>query len=190
MTPIEGPLNENELEKLIEILKTRFEKNRQRHRLIEWNSVKRKIEDNYEKLESLYKMEITGGEPDIVDYDRNNDEYIFMDCSIESPIGRRNLCYDKEAQLKREKKGLRLAGNVIDMAKEIGIQVLNWDQYLKLQSLGSFDNKTQSWILTPIEIRRLGGALFADRRYGHVFLYHNSAWSFYKGRGFRGMLRV
>jgi len=143
-----------------------------------------------EKLFSLYQMERTGGEPDVVFYDKEKDEFIFIDCSKESPIGRRNLCYDREAQMQREKKGIHPAGNVIDMANSMGIEVLTWKQYLMLQKIESFDNKTQSWIKTPSDIRKLGGALFADRRYGHVFLYHNSASSFYKGRGFRGLLRV
>ncbi|HEX5652264.1 MAG TPA: DUF4256 domain-containing protein, partial [Chitinophagaceae bacterium] len=142
------------------------------------------------KLWSLDEMESTGGEPDVVDHDTKTDEYIFYDCSAESPKDRRSICYDREGQEEREKKGVRPAGNAVDLAAAMGIELLNEDQYRELQNLGEFDTKTESWIQTPTEIRKLGGALFCDRRYGHVFVFHNSAPSFYAARGFRGSLRV
>ena len=145
---------------------------------------------NPEKLASLYAMESTGGEPDVVGYDKKTGEYIFYDCSAESPNGRRSICYDRKAQEEREKNGVYPAGNVIDLATAMGIELLNEDQYRSLQQLGEFDTKTESWIQTPADIRKLGGALFCDRRYGHVFVFHNSAPSFYASRGFRGSLRV
>jgi len=143
-----------------------------------------------EKLWSLYEMEMTGGEPDVVGHDKETDEYIFVDCSAESPEGRRNLVYDREAQEKREKKGVYPEGNVIDMAAAMDIEVLTEEQYRDLQKLGDFDTKTSSWVKTPSDIRKLGGAIFMDRRYDHIFVYHNSAPSFYSSRGFRGSLRV
>ncbi len=135
-------------------------------------------------------MESTGGEPDVVGYDKKTGEYIFYDCSAESPKGRRSICYDREGQEEREKKGVHPAGNAVDLAAAMGIELLNEDQYQELQKLGEFDTKTESWIQTPPGIRKLGGALFCDRRYGHVFVFHNSAPSFYAARGFRGSLRV
>jgi hypothetical protein len=143
-----------------------------------------------EKLSSLHAMESTGGEPDVVGYDKTTDEYIFYDCAAESPQGRRSICYDREGQKEREKKGVYPAGNAVELAAAMDIELLKEDQYRELQKLGEFDTKTESWLQTPADIRRLGGAIFADRRYGQVFVFHNSAPSFYAARGFRGSLRV
>ena len=177
-------------EELLKTLKDRFEKNMNRHKGLEWPKIKEKLEAHPEKLSSLNAMESTGGEPDVVGYDKKTDEYIFYDCSTQSPKGRRSICYDGEAQEEREKKGVHPAGNAVDLAAAMGIELLNEDQYRELQKLGDFDMKTQSWVKTPSDIRKLGGAIFADRRYGHVFVYHNSAPSFYSVRAFRGSLRV
>ncbi|MCL4265893.1 MAG: DUF4256 domain-containing protein [Anaerolineae bacterium] len=171
-------------------LKARFEKNRNRHKGLEWPKIQAKLEAQPEKISSLYAMESTGGEPDVVGYDKKVDEYIFYDCSEQSPIGRRSICYDGEAQAEREKKGVYPAGNAIDIAAAMGIELLDEDQYRGLQELGEFDTKTESWIQSPADIRKLGGAIFADRRYGHVFVFHNGAPSFYAARGFRGSLKV
>jgi hypothetical protein len=175
---------------LVKVLEVRFKENMKRHKDIEWDKVKVKLESNSEKLKSLGEMEQTGGEPDVVGFDRKTNEYIFYDCSAESPAGRRNLCYDREGQAKKEKQGVNPEGNVIDVAAAMGIELLTKEQYRNLQKLGSFDTKTSSWIQTPPEIRKLGGAIFADCRYNHVFIYHNSAESFYGARGFRGMIRI
>jgi hypothetical protein len=177
-------------EGLLKILKVRFEKNMTRREGLEWPEIQAKLEAHPEKLSSLNAMEGTGGEPDVVGFDNKTGEYIFYDCSAESPEGRRSICYDGEGQDERVKKGVYPAGNAIDLAAAMGIELLNEDQYRELQELGEFDTKTSSWIQTPAEIRKLGGALFADRRYGKVFVYHNSAPSFYAARGFRGSLRV
>jgi hypothetical protein len=177
----------------IELLKTlqaRFEKNMSRHRGLEWSKIQAKLEAQPGKLSSLYAMESSGGEPDVVGYDKEMDEYIFYDCSEQSPIGRRSICYDGEAQAAREKKGIYPAGNAVDLAAAMGIELLDEDQYRGLQELGEFDTRTESWIKTPAAIRKLGGAIFADRRYGRVFVFHNSAPSFYAARGFRGLLKV
>lgn len=171
----------------IEILKTRFENNRQRHQKIEWEKVQQKLENHPEKLWSLYEMEITDGEPDVVDYNKATDEYLFFDCSPESPK-RRSLCYDYQAWNSR--KANKPEGNVIDKAAEMGIQILTEDQYRHLQQLGKFDLKTSSWIETPEKIRKMGGALFCDRRYDTVFTYHNGAESYYAARGFRGCIAI
>lgn len=171
-------------------MKTRFEKNIHRHRSLEWAKAQAKLEANTAKLWSLSEMERTGGEPDVASYDEKADEYIFIDCSPESPKGRRNVCYDYEGQEEREKHGIHPAGNAVDMAAAMGIELLTEEQYRELQKHGEFDTKTQSWLKTPEDIRKLGGAIFADRRYNHVFVYHNSAPSFYSGRAFRGLLRV
>lgn len=171
----------------IEILKIRFENNRQRHQKIEWEKVQQKLEDHPEKLWSLHEMEITDGEPDVVDYNKATDEYIFFDCSPESPK-RRSLCYDYQAWASR--KANKPEGNVIDKAAEMGIEILTEDQYRHLQDLGKFDLKTSSWIKTPEKIREMGGAVFCDRRYDTVFMYHNGAESYYAARGFRGCLKV
>ena len=183
LTPQQG-------EELLKIIQARFEQNMNRHLGLEWPKVQDKLEAHPEKLASLNAMESTGGEPDVVGYDKSTDEYVFYDCSAESPKGRRSICYDGKAQDEREKKGVYPAGNAIDIAAEIGIELLDENQYRTLQKFGEFDSKTSSWIKTPVEIRSLGGAIFADRRYDQIFVYHNSAPSFYSARGFRGLLRV
>lgn len=175
---------------LLDILKKRFEANMNRHKDIEWTKLQEKLETNTEKLWSLSEMERTGGEPDVISYDETTGEYIYYDCSTETPIGRRNVCYDLKGQEERNKKGVYPEGNAIDMATAMGIEILDEEQYRGLQKLGEFDMKTSSWVKTPADIRKLGGAIFADRRYGQVFIYHNSAPSFYSVRGFRGLLRV
>jgi hypothetical protein len=175
-------------EELLRALKARFEKNMHRHTGLEWDKVQVKLDANTEKLWSLNEMEATGGEPDVVDYDKTKDEYIFYDCSAESPKGRRSVCYDREALEAR--KNHKPENNAIDMATAMGIEILTEEQYRALQELGNFDIKTSSWVQTPSDIRKLGGALFCDRRFGHVFLYHNGADSYYGARAFRGLLRV
>ncbi len=183
-------LTSQQVEELLNILKDRFEKNMKRHQGLEWAKVQAKLKANAQKLWSLHEMERTGGEPDVVDYDETADAYIFYDCSAESPKGRRNTCYDRQGQEAREKQGLSPNGNAVDMAATIGIELLTEDQYRHLQQLGAFDTKTSSWLKTPAEIRALGGAIFGDCRYNHVFFYHNGASSFYSARGFRGWLKV
>jgi hypothetical protein len=173
---------------LLSILQSRFEKNLNRHKGIEWAKVQTKLEAHPEKLWSLSEMERTGGEPDVVGYDKNTDEYIFYDCSAESPKDRRSVCYDREALESRKEH--KPANTAIDMANAMGIELLTEEQYRELQKLDNFDLKTSSWVKTPAEIRKLGGALFCDRRYDNVFVYHNGAESYYAARGFRGMARV
>ncbi|MEO6720087.1 MAG: DUF4256 domain-containing protein [Ferruginibacter sp.] len=173
---------------LLSVLKTRFEKNMNRHKGLKWADVQTKLEGNNEKLCSLDEMEATGGEPDVVDYDKKTDEYIFYDCSAESPKGRRSICYDHEALESRKEH--KPENSAIEMAADMGIELLSEEQYRYLQQLGNFDTKTSSWITTPADIRKLGGALFCDRRYNTVFLYHNGAESYYAARAFRGSLRV
>ncbi len=173
---------------LMDTLKVRFETNMNRHKGLDWSKVQAKLESSIEKLWSLSEMESTGGEPDIVRYDKDTDEYIFYDCSAESPKNRRSICYDHEALESRKEN--KPANSAINMASEMGIEVLTEEQYRELQKLGSFDTKTSSWVKTPTEIRKLGGAIFCDRRYDHVFVYHNGAESYYGSRGFRGWLRV
>ncbi|ASK63959.1 hypothetical protein CFK37_18235 [Virgibacillus phasianinus] len=175
-------------EELFNGLKDRFEKNINRHKGLEWAKVQTKLEANTEKLWSLNEMEQTGGEPDVVDYDKKKDEYIFYDCSTESPKGRRSVCYDREALESRKKH--KPENSAMDMATAMGIDLLTEEQYRELQKLESFDKKTSSWIQTPANIRELGGAIFCDRRYDNVFVYHNGAESYYAARGFRGSLRV
>ena len=175
-------------EELLEALKARFEKNMNRHESLEWAKVQAKLEANTKKLWSLNEMERTGGDPDVVGYDKKTGEYIFYDCSAESPKGRRNICYDREGEEAR--KSFKPENNAVGMAAAMGIELLTEEQYRELQKLGDFDTKTSSWVKTPSDIRKLGGALFADRRYGNVFVYHNSAPSYYGARGFRGSLRV
>jgi hypothetical protein len=187
-TDKKNSLSAGNSEELLRILKTRFENNRNRHKDLEWAKIQSKLEENPEKLRSLDEMELTGGEPDVIGYDGITGEYIFCDCSAESPAGRRNVCYDREG-LESRKKHLP-ENNAADMAANIGIELLSEEQYRELQQLGTFDTKTSSWIKTPAAIRELGGALFCDRRYDHVFVYHNGASSYYGGRGFRGVLRV
>jgi len=175
-------------EELLTTLKTRFEKHMNRHKGLEWAKVQAKLEANSEKLWSLNEMETTGGEPDVVGFDKKTGEYVFYDCSAESPKGRRSVCYDREALNARKEN--KPKDSAMDMATAIGIEILTEEQYRELQKLGEFDLKTSSWIQTPSEIRKLGGALFCDRRYDHVFLYHNGADSYYAARGFRGSLTV
>jgi hypothetical protein len=175
-------------EELLKTLKARFEKNMNRHKGVEWAKIQAKLEADTEKLWSLNAMEDTGGEPDVVGFDKKTDEYIFYDCSAESPKGRRSVCYDHEALEKR--KEFKPEDSAINMAAEMGIGLLTEEQYRELQQLGNFDLKTSSWIVTPAGIRQLGGALFCDRRYNTVFVYHNGADSYYAARGFRGLLRV
>ena len=176
------------LEDLLKILKERFEKNMNRHEKLKWETIEAKLKKSQKKLWSLGEMERTGGEPDVVGFDKKTGEYIFCDCSTESPKGRRSLCYDREALEARKK--FKPINSVIDMAAELGIELLSEDEYRQLQKFGSFDLKTSSWIKTPSKIRKLGGALFADFRYDTLFIYHNGADSYYAARGFRGILRV
>jgi Protein of unknown function (DUF4256) len=173
---------------LLNSLKVRFEKNMNRHKGMEWASVQAKLETNAGKLWSLNEMERTGGEPDVVGYDKKTGEYIFYDCSAESPTGRRSICYDREALDSRKEN--KPKNNAIGMAADMGIEILTEEQYRELQKLGKFDMKTSSWVKTPAEIRKLGGAIFMDYRYDTVFVYHNGAESYYAARGFRGLLRV
>ena len=181
-------LSSSHRKELLSTLKTRFEKNMNRHKGVEWANVKAKLESNDEKLWSLNEMERTGGEPDVVGYDKKTAEYIFYDCSAESPRGRRSICYDHEAlEARKEHKP---ADSAINMATTMGIEILTEEQYRELQKLGDFDTKTSSWIITPDDIRKLGGALFVDYRYGNVFVYHNGAESYYAARGFRGSVRI
>ncbi|MDQ1911681.1 DUF4256 domain-containing protein [Paenibacillus sp. GD4] len=175
-------------EELLQTLKARFEKHMNRHQGLEWANLQAKLEAHPEKLWSLYEMERTGGEPDVIGHDSKTDEYIFYDCSAESPKGRRSICYDREALESRKEH--KPQNNAIDMAAAMGIELLTEEQYRGLQKLGNFDLKTSSWVTTPANIRKLGGAIFCDRRYDTVFVYHNGAESYYAARGFRGSLRV
>jgi len=181
-------LSKKQREELLRALKARFEKDMNRHKGLEWAKVQAKLEANAEKLCSLNEMERTGGEPDVVGQDTKTGEYIFYDCSPESPKGRRSLCYDREALDSRKEH--KPEDNAMDMAAAMGIELLTEEQYRELQKFGDFDTKTSSWVKTPSDIRKLGGALFCDRRYGTVFVYHNGAESYYAARGFRGSLRV
>lgn len=185
---MEKKLPSSQREELFKILKARFEKNMNRHKGLGWAKVQARLEANAKKIWSLNEMEMTGGEPDVIGHDKKTGEYIFCDCSAESPKGRRSVCYDHQAQVSRKEH--QPANNAIDMAAEIGIDILTEEQYRELQQLGNFDTKTSSWVQTPAAIRKLDGALFCDRRYNHVFLYHNGAQSYYAARGFRGLLRV
>ncbi|SFB19508.1 MULTISPECIES: DUF4256 domain-containing protein [unclassified Bacillus (in: firmicutes)] len=188
MTKSNKELSLEEREELLSVLKERFEKNMIRHEELEWVKVEEKLEKSPEKLWSLHEMERTGGEPDVVYHDQNTGEYIFYDCSTESPSGRRSLCYDRVALDSRKKH--KPENSAMDMAAELGIELLTETQYRELQTLGNFDLKTSSWVQTPPEIRKHGGAIFCDRRYDTVFMYHNGADSYYAARGFRGWLRV
>ncbi|MBT2658908.1 DUF4256 domain-containing protein [Bacillus sp. ISL-18] len=181
-------LSPEQHEEILKTLKVRFEKNMNRHNGLEWAKVQTKLETNTEKLWSLNEMERTGGEPDVVAYDIKADEYIFYDCAAESPKGRRSLCYDREALESRKEH--KPKNSAIDMAADMGIEILTEEQYRELQKLGNFDTKTSSWVKTPANIRKLGGAIFCDRRYDTVFKYHNGAESYYAARGFRGSLSV
>ena len=181
-------LSPEQREELLSVLIARFEKNMKRHRGLEWAQVQAKLEANPEKLWSLHEMERTGGEPDVVGLDKKTSEYIFYDCSTESPDGRRSVCYDREGWESRKEN--RPDNNAVDMAAAMGIELLTEEQYREMQKLGKFDAKTSSWVKTPSDMRGLGGALFADFRYGKVFVYHNGAQSYYAGRAFRGSLKV
>ena len=181
-------LSPQQREELLKALKARFEKNMNRHKDLEWAKVKVKLEASAEKLWSLNEIERTNGEPDVVDHDEKTGEYVFFDCSAESPNGRRSVCYDREGQESRKEH--KPENNAIDMAAAMGIELLTEGQYRELQKLGNFDTETSSWVKVPADIRKLGGALFGDRRFGHVFVYHNGAQSYYSGRAFRGWLRV
>lgn len=181
-------ISEKQKREMIETLKARFEKNMIRHRYLDWEKLNHKLESQPDKLATLFEMERTGGQPDVIDYDQNSQEYIFVDCSPETPEGRRNLCYDQAALDGR--KAFKPGSNALSTAEEMGIDLLNEEQYHELQKLGSFDTKTSSWLKTPPEIRKLGGVIYGDRRYDHVFIYHNGASSYYAVRGFRGCLRV
>jgi hypothetical protein len=181
-------LSPEQIEKLLNVIKKRFETNTNRHKGFEWAKVQARLKAGTEKMWSLNEMEETGGEPDVVGYDKKTDEYIFYDCSAESPKGRRSVCYDHEAlETRKEHKP---ENSAVEMAADMGIELLTEEQYRHLQQLENFDTKTSSWIMTPSDIRKLGGALFCDRRYNTVFLYHNGAESYYAARGFRGSLRV
>ncbi|AWK06045.1 DUF4256 domain-containing protein [Flavobacterium crocinum] len=181
-------LTANEQEEILTTLEKRFEKNINRHKDLDWKTIEAKLKANPEKLWSLDEMERTEGEPDVIGCDEKTKEYLFADCSPESPKGRRSVCYDHEALEKRKEH--KPVNSAINMAEEMGIEILNEEQYKQLQKLGKFDTKTSSWILTPPEIRKLGGAIFSDFRYNTVFVYHNGAESYYAARGFRGLLRV
>jgi Protein of unknown function (DUF4256) len=181
-------LSKKQREELLKALKARFEKNMNRHKGLQWTEVQARLEANADKLQSLNEMERTGGEPDVVGHDKKTGEYIFYDCSPESPKGRRSLCYDREALESRKEN--KPKGNAVDMAAAMGIELLTEEQYRELQKLGEFDTKTSSWVKTPSAVRKLGGALFCDRRFDTVFLYHNGAESYYAGRAFRGSLKV
>jgi hypothetical protein len=181
-------LSPEQLEELLKGIKERFQKNMNRHKGFDWVKVQANLEANPEKLWSLNEMEKTGGEPDVVGHDKETDEYVFYDCSAESPKGRRSICYDREGLESRKEH--KPENNAVDMAAAMGIELLTEEQYRELQKFGDFDTKTSSWVKTPSEIRKLGGALFADFRYGKVFVYHNTAPSYYASRGFRGSIRV
>jgi len=181
-------LASDQVDQLIKVLKARFENHKQRHQNLDWNAIEAKLKANTNKLGSLNAMEITGGEPDVVGYDNKRDTYIFYDCAAESPKGRRSLCYDREALDSR--KEFKPKNSALDMATEMGIEILTEQQYRDLQKLGQFDSKTSSWVKTPSAIRKLGGAIFCDYRFGTVFTYHNGAESYYASRGFRGMIKV
>jgi hypothetical protein len=181
-------LSPEQREELLRALKARFEKNMNRHRGLEWAKVLARLDANTEKLYSLSEMEKTGGEPDVVGHDKKTGEYIFYDCSPESPTGRRSLCYDRDALESRKEN--KPKGNAIDMSAAMGVELLTEEQYRELQKLGNFDAKTSSWVKTPSVIRKLGGALFCDRRFNTVFVYHNGAESYYAARAFRGSLRI
>ena len=175
-------------EELLKVLQARFEKNMNRHRGLEWGEVQAKVQTDAKKLRVLHDMEMTGGEPDVIGRDKGTGAYVFCDCSAESPKGRRSICYDRQALNARKEN--KPKDSAVDMAAAIGIEILTEEQYRELQTLGNFDTKTSSWVHTPADIRKLGGAIFCDRRYNRVFVYHNGAESYYAARGFRGLLKV
>lgn len=181
-------LSDKQVENLLQILASRFSKNLARHKGLVWSKVEAKLKSQPAKLWSLNEMEKTGGEPDVIGYDKKTGEYIFCDCALESPKDRRSLCYDKKAWTTRKEH--KPKNNALDMASDMGIEILTEAEYRDLQQLGEYDTKTSSWLQTPADIRKLGGAIFADRRYDQVFVYHNGAESYYAARGFRGLLRV
>ncbi len=181
-------LSATQQQALIKILKARFEKNKNRHKGFDWNNIQTRLEKDSEKCWSLQEMENTGGEPDVVSHDKKTGAYIFYDCSAETPVGRRSICFDREGLDSRKEH--KPKNNALDMAHEMGVELLTEQQYRELQEIGEFDLKTSSWLKTPDPIRKLGGALFADRRFDHVFVYHNGAQSYYAGRGFRACLSV
>ena len=181
-------ISSSQTSELISVLKSRFEKNINRHPDLDWSNIQKKLENDPNKCWSLNEMEKTGGEPDVVDFDKKTDEFMFFDCSVESPKDRRSFCYDQAALDSRKEN--KPKNSVVNLASEIGVEVLTEDQYKYLQTLGEFDLKSQSWLTTPDNIRKLGGAIFADRRYDHVFIYHNGAESYYAARGFRSVLRI
>lgn len=187
-TPVSKKLSTKQIEELLNTVQARFEKNMHRHKGITWEKVQTKLEKNTKKISALYAMEETGGEPDVVGFDKKKGEYIFVDCSAESPKGRRSLCYDRAALNARKEH--KPKNSALDMAAEMGITILTEEEYRELQQLGEFDTKTSSWVETPAAIRKRGGAVFCDRRYDTVFLYHNGAESYYAARGFRGSLTV
>ena len=188
MSGADKKLSPEQREKLFRTLRERFEKNVSRHKGLEWAKVQAKLEGNAEKVWSLQEMERTGGEPDVIGHDKKTGEYIFCDCSEQTPEGRRNLCYDREALEARKK--FKPKNSAMDVAAAMGVEILTEEEYRELQKMGEFDTKTSSWVKTPADIRKLGGALFCDRRYGRVFVYHNGAESYFGGRGFRGLVRV
>jgi len=188
MSGADKKLSPEQREKLFRTLRERFEKNVSRHKGLEWAKVQAKLEGNAEKVWSLQEMERTGGEPDVIGHDKKTGEYIFCDCSEQTPEGRRNLCYDREALEARKK--FKPKNSAMDVAAAMGVEILTEEEYRELQKMGEFDTKTSSWVKTPDDIRELGGALFCDRRYGRVFVYHNGAESYFGGRGFRGLVRV
>lgn len=181
-------LTKEEIDETMALLKQRFQDNMLRHEKIQWNKVAKRLEEKKDKLWALHKMEVSGGEPDVVFYDAETDEYIFVDCSKETPLGRRNVCYDQEALEGRKEN--KPQASAMDMADEMGMELLSEKQYRELQKVGEFDTKTSSWLETPAKLRKLGGAIFGDRRYDTVFVYHNGAASYYGARGFRGFIRV
>ena len=181
-------MNALQRDAFLRLLKARFEKNTTRHQALRWDKIQAKLERSSRALSTLAEMESSGGEPDVIGYDKTSNEYIFCDCSVESPVGRRSLCYDRKALDARKEN--KPKGCVTEAASGFGIELLTEAQYRELQQLGEFDTKTSSWVATPDEVRALGGALFCDRRYGKVFVYHNGAESYYAARGFRGLLRV
>ncbi|HVM88407.1 MAG TPA: DUF4256 domain-containing protein [Puia sp.] len=188
MSNKKNKLSASQVKELLSILQERFSKNMKRHQNIQWTKVQERLGSNPEKLWSLHEMEKTGGEPDVVGFDNKTGQYIFYDCAVESPKERRSLCYDRAAWESRKEN--RPSGNARDMAAAMGIEILTEEEYRQLQKLGSFDAKTSSWILTPMPVRKLGGAFFCDRRYDTVFVYHNGAESYYAARGFRGSVRI
>lgn len=180
----------DQVQKLLATLQKRFSQNESRHPRLSWGKIQAELGKQTKNIATLFAMECTGGEPDVVRFDTKQDTYFFLDCSAQTPAGRRSICYDQAGEKERHKKGIYPGGNAVELAQKMGLELLSEEQYRKLQELGEFDTTTSSWLLTPSEIRKKGGALFGDRRYGQVFVYHNGAPSFYSARGFRGLLRI